>query len=228
VPGRAVFLFMADGVLGLLAVSLLFVGIDRVGPTISFPIKNASPILALVLATLFLGELPGPVVYAGAALAVAGVVALSAQRTRRGVGWQPAVLFPVASTLFFASDNVLRKAALQELPSPVIGVAIAMATSFALAWIVDRLLPDTGKRRGFDAGTPYFALAGVAQAGALLAVYAALGLGMVSVVVPIYTSSPLFVLPLSALFLRDVERVTWRTVLGAAAIVFGVALVSLY
>jgi len=115
VPGRAVFMFMADGVLGLLAVSLLFVGIDRVGPTISFPIKNASPILALVLATLFLGELPGPVVYVGAA-----------------------------------------------------------------------------------------------QAGALLAVYAALRIGMVSVVVPIYTSSPLFVLPLSALFLRDVERVTLR------------------
>jgi DME family drug/metabolite transporter len=228
VPARAALLFMADGVVGLLAVSLLFVGIDRVGPTISFPIKNASPILALVLATLFLGELPGPIVYLGAVLAVAGVVALSAQRTRRGVDWQPAVLFPVASTLFFASDNVLRKAALRELPSPVIGVAIAMATSFALAWIVDRLLPPLGKRRGFDGGTPYFALAGAAQAGALLAVYAALGLGMVSVVVPIYTSSPLFVLPLSALFLRDVDRVTLRKVLGAVAIVLGVALVSLY
>jgi drug/metabolite transporter (DMT)-like permease len=42
------------------------------------------------------------------------------------------------------------------------------------------------------------------------------------------SSSPLFVRALSALFLRDVERITLRKVLGAAAIVLGVALVSLY
>jgi TRAP-type C4-dicarboxylate transport system permease small subunit len=47
-------------------------------------------------------------------------------------------------------------------------------------------------------------------------------------VVPIYTSSPLFVLPLSALFLRDVERVTLCKVLGAVAVGLGVAPVSLY
>ncbi len=51
---------------------------------------------------------------------------------------------------------------------------------------------------------------------------------MVAVVVPLYTSSPLFVLPLSALFLRGVERVTPRIVLGAVAVVVGVVLVALY
>jgi DME family drug/metabolite transporter len=225
---RGVLLFMADGLLGLLAVSLLFVGIDRVGPTISLPIKNASPILALLFASLALGEAASPAVYAGALLAVAGVLVLSAQRGRKGLRWQPAVLFPVAGAVFFAADNVMRKAALRELPSPLVGVAIAVATSFALALVTDRLLPAAGKGRLFDAGTPYYALAGLAQAGALLAVYSALEFGMVSVVVPIYTSSPLFVLPLSALFLREVEQVTVRKVIGAVAVVLGVLLVSLY
>ena len=78
-----------------------------------------------------------------------------------------------------------------------------------------------------DAGTPYSAAAGLLQAAALLAVYAALSLGMVAVVVPLYTSSPLFVLPLSALFLRGVERVTPRIVAGAVAVVVGVVLVAL-
>jgi drug/metabolite transporter (DMT)-like permease len=74
------------------------------------------------------------------------------------------------------------------------------------------------------------AVVGLSLTGALLAVYAALGLGlgMVSVVVPVYTSSPLFVLPLSALLLRDVERITWPKVLGAIAIVLSIALVSPY
>jgi drug/metabolite transporter, DME family len=221
-------LFVLDGVLGLLAVSLLFVGVDRVGPAISYPIKSASPIAALLFAAIFLREIATPLVYLGALLAVAGVVVLSAQRTAGGVRWQPAVLFPVVGALFFAADNVVRKAALRDLPSPLVGLIVAIATSFVLALAAHLLLSPPGKRRLFDAGTPYFAVAGVLQAAALLAVYAALSLGMVAVVVPLYTSSPLFVLPLSALFLRGVERVTPRIVVGAVAVVLGVVLVALY
>ena len=220
--------FVADGVLGLLAVSFLFVGVDRVGASIAYPIKSASPIAALLFAAIFLRELAAPVVYLGAGLAVAGVVALSAQRSTRGVRWHPAVLFPIVGALFFAADNVVRKAALRELPSPLVGLTIAMATSFILVLTAHYLLPDGRKHRVLDAGTPYFAVAGVLQAGALLAVYAALNLGLVAVVVPLYTSSPLFVLPLSALFLRGVERVTPHVVVGALAVVLGVVLVSLY
>ncbi|HLH26536.1 MAG TPA: EamA family transporter [Chloroflexota bacterium] len=221
-------LFVLDGALGLFAVSLLFVGVDRVGPAISYPIKSASPIAALVFAALFLREVAAPIVYVGAVLAVAGVVLLSAQRTAGGVRWQPAVLFPVGGALFFAADNVVRKAALHGVPSPLVGVTIAIATSFLLALVTHLVLSPPGKRRVLDAGTPYFAAAGALQAAALLAVYAALSMGMVAVVVPLYTSSPLFVLPLSALFLRGVERVTPRIVLGAVAVVVGVVLVALY
>jgi uncharacterized membrane protein len=142
--------------------------------------------------------------------------------------WQPAVLFPVVGALFFAADNVVRKAALRDLPSPLVGLALAISVSFLLALTAHLLLSPAGKRRVLDAGAPYFAVAGVLQAGALLAVYAALSLGMVTVVVPLYTSSPLFVLPLAAIFLRGVDRVTPRIVVGALAVVLGVVLVSLY
>jgi drug/metabolite transporter, DME family len=221
-------LFVLDGILSVLAVSLLFVGVDRVGPAISYPIKSASPIAALLFAALLLHEVASPVVYVGALLAVAGVVLLSAQRTVGGVRWQPAVLFPVVGALFFAADNVVRKAALRDVPSPLVGLTIAVGTSFLLALVAHLVLSPPGKRRILDAGAPYFAVAGVLQAAALLAVYAALSMGMVAVVVPLYTSSPLFVLPLAALFLRGVERVTPRIVVGAVAVVLGVVLVALY
>jgi drug/metabolite transporter, DME family len=227
-PPQGIALFVLDGVLGLLAVSLLFIGVDRVGPAISYPIKSASPIAALLFAALFLHEIASPLVYLGALLAVAGVVLLSVQRTAGRVRWQAAVLFPVVGALFFAADNVVRKAALRDLPSPLVGLTIAIATSLLLALAAHVALSPPGKRRLLDAGTPYFAAAGVLQAAALLAVYAALSMGMVAVVVPLYTSSPLFVLPLSALCLRGVERITPRIVTGAVAVVLGVVLVALY
>ena len=227
-PPGGVALFVLDGILSLLAVSLLFIGVDRVGPAISYPIKSASPIAALLFAALWLHEVASVPVYLGALLAVLGVVLLSVQRSLGGMRWQPAVLFPVVGAVFFAADNVVRKAALRDLPSPLVGLTIAVATSFVLALAVHVLQSPAGKRAVLGAGTPYFAAAGILQAGALLAVYAALSMGMVAVVVPLYTSSPLFVLPLSALFLRGVERVTPRIVIGAVAVVLGVVLVALY
>ncbi len=97
-----------------------------------------------------------------------------------------------------------------------------------LAYLAFRTWPSVRGEPLLDRGAPYFAVAGLAQAGGLFAVYVALSYGMVSVVVRLYTSSPLFVLPLSAMLLRGVERVSLRTVVGALIVVLGVALVSLY
>jgi uncharacterized membrane protein len=54
----------------------------------------------------------------------------------------------------------------------------------------------------------------------------ALGLGTVSVVTPLTSTSPIFVLLLSPLLLRGVERVTVRIVLGTVLIVLGVYLIT--
>jgi drug/metabolite transporter (DMT)-like permease len=47
----------------------------------------------------------------------------------------------------------------------------------------------------------------------------------VSVVSPLVSAQPLFTVALTAVFLRDLERVTWRVMLAAALIVAGIALV---
>ncbi|HEX2931309.1 MAG TPA: EamA family transporter, partial [Candidatus Binatia bacterium] len=68
--------------------------------------------------------------------------------------------------------------------------------------------------------------AGITISFAMTCIYYALDLGKVSVVIPISSTGPLFSLILSALFLRDVERVTLRIVVSAAMIVSGVMLIS--
>jgi len=62
----------------------------------------------------------------------------------------------------------------------------------------------------------------------MVSIYYALDLGKVTVVIPISSTGPLFALTLSAIFLRDVERVTLKIVLGAGLIIAGVLLISLW
>jgi uncharacterized membrane protein len=71
-----------------------------------------------------------------------------------------------------------------------------------------------------------FSPRGITVSFAMICIYYALDLGKVSVVIPISSSGPLFSLILTAILLRDVERVTLRIVLSAAMIVGGVGLLS--
>ena len=72
----------------------------------------------------------------------------------------------------------------------------------------------------------WFLAAGITISFGMTCIYYALDLGKVSVVIPISSTGPLFSLILTALFLRDVERVTLRIVISAATIVAGVVLLS--
>lgn len=62
----------------------------------------------------------------------------------------------------------------------------------------------------------------------MVAIYYALDLGEVVVVIPISSTGPLFTLIFTALFLKGVERVTLKIVLGAALIISGVVLLTLW
>ena len=72
----------------------------------------------------------------------------------------------------------------------------------------------------------YFAAAGLAENAAVFLTVVALGLGTVSVVTPLTATMPIFVLFLTFAFLRGVERLTTRIVLGTILIVLGVYLIT--
>jgi uncharacterized membrane protein len=74
----------------------------------------------------------------------------------------------------------------------------------------------------------YFVAAGVAENAGVFLNVVALGRGTVSVVAPLYGSSPIFVLLLSYFFLRGVEVLGGRIVAGTALIVLGVYLITAF
>jgi len=69
-------------------------------------------------------------------------------------------------------------------------------------------------------------VAGVMENLGVLLILVALSLGQVSVVTPLNGTAPLFVLALAYLFLKDVERLSGRIVLGTVLIVLGVFLLT--
>ena len=102
-------------------------------------------------------------------------------------------------------------------------------SSFA---VISSLLWLTGKQgeglRLTKECLPFYLGAGVSISMAMASLYYALSLGEVIVVIPVTSTSPFFALTLSAIFLRDIEEVTLKIVLGACLIVIGVALVTLW
>ena len=72
----------------------------------------------------------------------------------------------------------------------------------------------------------YFVAAGVAENSAVFLNVVALSLSTVSVVAPLYGTAPIFVLFLSFFFLRGVETLSPRLILGTLLIVLGVYLIT--
>ncbi len=71
----------------------------------------------------------------------------------------------------------------------------------------------------------YFCAALIATS-AQVANFIALGWGQLSVIIPLLNTTPLFTVFLSAVFLRNVETVNLRIVLGAVLMVAGVVLIT--
>ena len=222
-PMEAVLLFAVDGVLSVLAVIFLYIGSLRLGPSIASAIKNTSPVPAVVLAAIFLGEIPELGVLLGGALVVGGVIVLS---TKPGSGlgrWRADVVYPLAGAGFFAIDSIVRRSAVQQVDHPLIGATIAGVASVivAVGWmgLTRAALPN---RRA----AAWFTVAGIAQAVGFLAMLTALTTGQIAIVIPLYTSSPIFVVLASHFLVRRFETITRRIVVGVVTVLVGVAIVT--
>jgi drug/metabolite transporter, DME family len=225
VSARAVAFFVLAGLIGTVAGRLLrFVSIERVGASVSAAVMSLHPFIATGLAILLLGERVTAPIVAGTGVIVLGTILLSA--SGRHVGFEAGQLtLPFLSATCFGIVAVLRKVALGQM-GPVLGFAINVTTALAAFTV---FLLASGNRqamtsRGRSLG--YFIAAGVAENAAVFLGLVALNLGTVSVVAPLSSTAPIFVLVMSFFFLRGVEKLSGRVVLGTLLIVLGVYLIT--
>jgi drug/metabolite transporter, DME family len=222
---KALPFFIGSGLLGTVAGRFFrFKGIEKVGAPVGAAINNLSPFISTGLAILLLGEQVTLPILLGTCVIVLGTILLST--SGRYVGFRPVHLFyPFLSAFCFGAVVIVRKLGLSHAP-PMFGYAINVTTAF-IAFTAYLLASGQFGTVACDGKSlRYFVVAGLGENIGVLFVLIALSLGQVSVVTPLNGTAPLFVLALAFVFLKDIERLTWRLVLGTVLIVLGVFLLT--
>jgi uncharacterized membrane protein len=202
---------------------MFFVGIDRIGVARAFSLMATAPLFAVLIAMTCLGERPTPVLLAGAGAIAAGSMLL-ARRSQHEARWRRRdMIFPALGALGFALRDNLSRWGLRDYGDALAAAAAATLTSLLVMWICAARWH--ARLRLPRAGLIFFALSGVCEGAAYLLMWRALAIGDVSVVSPLVNTHSIVAIALAAIFLRDLERVSWRIAVAAALIVLGVALV---
>jgi DME family drug/metabolite transporter len=250
VPSRFIPIFAA---LGLLVPALSRLAtlktVDALGPSVGIPIQNGlRPLLAVMGAAALLGESVGPWRGLGIAGIVAGGWALS-RRPREarpaselGAAALPAtdravttglrstfrsgLVFPILAALAYATSDVVMRKVLRDVPEPAFAALIATGTGLTVWVLAATAVPRVRARVRVGRRAWWLVLAGGFVGAAVLSTYNALQRGDVSLVSPISSTQPLMVFILSTLFLRDLERLTLRTIVSGLVIVAGTILVA--
>ncbi len=219
--------FVLSGLLQpLLARILYYVGIQRLGVSRAGPLRGTGPLFAVIVAVIFLNERPNYFVYGGTILTVAGAW-LILMRMREEGEWRPFdAVFPLGAALIAAVSQSLRRTGLLMLGNPFIGATITNSTSLIVYLISLLVLGKIHLIRLHRASLPYFGSAAFISAGSQILVFVALSRGEVSVMVPLFNTTPFFSVLFTTIFLRDLERVTSRVVIGAVIMVGGVIFIA--
>src|SRR5215470_11856074 len=225
VSPRGALFFMLAGLVGTVGGRLLrFVSIEKVGASIATALINLNPLVASLLAVLLLGERVTPTLLLGTFVITTGTVLLSASRSSMGFrSWH--LVFPLLSAFCFGVVAILRKLGLGHMGA-VMGATVNTTTALLAfaAYAVGSGNRGTLTCRGRSLAC--FVAAGVGENAAVFLNIVALGVGAVSVVAPLYATTPLFVLLLSPVFLRSFERLSGRVVVGTILIVAGVVIIT--
>jgi drug/metabolite transporter (DMT)-like permease len=198
-----------------------YIAVDRIGASAAVTIKNSAPVFSAVLAAILFAEPVSIVQWLAILAIVVGVAFVTWKPGRPLRSWFDAgVLAAIAAAVAYGIRPLFLKFGLEaaDLPLTAATIGAIAALSYAL------LLGDrTGLRTIHrDPAFPMFVTAGILQAIGFLALNQGLSGGDVSVVYPVTSSTPLFTIALAAVFLRSLETVTWRIIVGAVAVVAGV------
>lgn len=249
---RAVVFFAVSGLFApAVSRAAALAGVSVLGPSISVPIQQGlRPLIAVPAAMLLLGETLGLVPAIGLGAIVAGGWILSrepvqAERivplagdepnpltsvsTGAQRGTQPrfrrGIAFPIAAAVGYATADLLVKAGLGSETDAVYAAPISIGTGF-MVWSIAHIFPPVRSRFRLGRQAWWLAVSGTFMGIAILLLFHALARGDVSLVAPIIGTQPLFVMVLSAMLLRRMERLERSTVVAAMLVVIGTALVA--
>ena len=228
VPSFVLLLFFITGSLQPVIRLLTYAGIFYMGASRGTTVRGCHPLFSTSIAIFFLGESANIWIVTGTVLIVGGITLIS---------WQPAsdraayrwwhITLPLGAALLAGISHPIRRYALGLANEPLFYAATVGWVS--LFWMSGYLLSPLARERptwSRQALVP-FLMAGIFETLGILLVILALSGGPVVIVSPIVATSPLWILLGTGLFLRGIENLTLRTVIGALCVVAGTVAISL-
>lgn len=210
----------------ILARALFYKGITRLGVARAGPLRGVEPLFAAIIAVTFFHEQPGVLVYIGTILIVGSLWLISCN-PQGDTRWRLIdTAFPISAALISAISQTLRKQALEIIPDPFVAAAVVTTVSLILLLAFIFSTQRANQLRINREGCFFFLCAALVATLAQVMNFIALGRGQLSVIIPLLNTTPLFTIFFSALFLRNVETVTPRLLLGAALMVAGVVMIT--
>ncbi|MFQ5852357.1 MAG: EamA family transporter [Candidatus Binatia bacterium] len=222
VASLAVILFVILGVMQTATSLLGFIGIAKIGASRSQPMRSSYPLWSAFIAITILHEEVSIAVLAGTLLVVSGIVLIS---------WRPEgmsstyrwwhILFPLGASFLAGIAFPVRRYALTISNEPLFFAAFLAVVS--LACLAAFLFLGIGGQWPVwhrKAVLPFMMAGGFETLGALLSLIA-VSVGRVVVVAPLVATSPLWTLVMAFVFLRGLELVNARTVIGTFSVVAG-------
>ncbi|MGI8885734.1 MAG: DMT family transporter [Gaiellaceae bacterium] len=221
-----VWAFALAGILGPgLSQTLFTLGVRDAGPARSSVVIGTAPLFSVAIALLLLDEPVAAGVLAGGTLIVGGGVLLVGERSRPQHVKRIGLIYALAATVIFAArDNLVRWLSVDTDVSPELAAAVTLGsgTLVIAIWVAVA-------RRPFSfAPLRYFAPAGILFGLSYICLFEAYYRGRVSVVSPLVATESLWGVGFSAIFLRRIEVIGARLVVGAVLIVIGGGLIGIF
>ena len=222
-PPVGLLLFIGAGVLSPFCTQiLLFVSATKVGISRASPLRNTTPLFAGLMAVLVLGETVTAAIATGTLLIIIGASLLGMKDSEAAAPYQPIyLLLPIMAAFLGGFSSPMRKLGYTMIDSVPLAIWMVQGGGFAALLVY---LVVTGKYRElvFRRETLWwFGLSGVLNSVAVSLNMTALEMGDVVLVSPLIATTPLFTVILSTVFLRSLERVTLKVLVGAASICLG-------
>ena len=227
--------FVTDNLI-FVAVGLFVPGVTRVlsfrairtmGSSVTSTIINTTPMFSTVFAVALLGERPTTMTMMGVLITVAGLVTVSWIGVNAPYRKRELVYPLLCSLIFSLKDVTVRWGLVGAEVQPILAAGIAAATSTIQIFLIIRFAQGEKFSLPPAPAVRWFIASGIFTGGSFLFMYVALSLEEVSIIAPLINSYAVFVILLTPLMARQIEKVTLRRVLGVIMVVAGIFLVSL-
>lgn len=133
----------------------------------------------------------------------------------------------VIAAILYASSTNLKSAGLQKNGYPILGAAITSTVSLFTVLISTTLNRAVWAPKFNRDMVKFFGVASLTSSVAYISYFIALSQSSIIKVQPLAGSNPLFAILFSHFFLKETEKITTKTVLGALIIVSGIIFIFL-